>query len=385
MRLSYLIDVEGLPMFGIARAVAVVLVTLAFTARAAAQDDLTRPAERHDGWTGATMAAEGINAAPLRALEAAIARGEFPKTTSVLIVHGGKLVYEGYFNGGGPDILNNTRSATKLFAALAVGSAIQDGAIASAQDLAFPYLADLSPFRNDTATKEAIRISDLLTMSSALDCNDNVDASPGNEDKLHEQSSWTRWAVDLPTEREYVRDATGLGPWRYCTTNAFLTGQIVQRATHTPIDRYIDQKLLLPLGITRRNWSFSPSGEAMTGGGLELRSRDLAKIAWMMVDQGRWHGHPILPKEWVDETLTPRRDTGPNQRYGYFAFEGAYHTACGLKPTWYMAGNGGSQILMLKDLNAAVVVTRTNYNVRGSSVQTAELLEKFVLPALPCM
>jgi CubicO group peptidase (beta-lactamase class C family) len=221
-------------------------------------------------------------------------------------------------------------------------------------------------------------------MSSALDCDDNDDASPGNEDKLHEQSNWTRWAVDLPTMRGYVRDAMALGPWRYCTTNAFLTGQIVQRATHTPIDRYIDEKLLRPLGIARRNWSFSPSGEVMTGGGLELRSRDLAKVAWMLVDHGRWHGHSILPKEWVDETLTARRDSGPNQRYGYFVFEGDYHTTCGLKPAWYMAGNGGSQILMLKDLNAAIVVTRTNYNVRGSSAQTVDLLEKYVLPALPC-
>jgi CubicO group peptidase (beta-lactamase class C family) len=384
MRLNYAIHIEELPMFGKSRAVAIVLLSLVFMGRADAQTSLGRPSERHDGWTTAAMATERVREAPLKDLEAAIARGEFPKTTSVLIVRGGKLVYEGYFNGGGPEVLNNTRSATKLFVALAVGSAIHDGAIASARDLAFPYLADLGPVHNDTADKEAIRISDLLTMSSALDCDDNDDASPGNEDRLHEQSNWTRWAVDLPTMRSYARDAMGLGPWRYCTTNAFLTGQIVQRATHTPIDRYIDQKLLHPLGIARRNWSFSPSGEVMTGGGLELRSRDLAKVAWMLVDHGRWHGQTILTKAWVDETLTARRDAGPNQRYGYFVFEGDYHTACGLKPTWYMAGNGGSQILMLKDLNAAVVVTRTNYNVRGSSAQTVELVEKYVLPALPC-
>jgi hypothetical protein len=30
------------------------------------------------------------------------------------------------------------------------------------------------------------------------------------------------------------------------------------------------------------------------------------------------------------------------------------------------------------------VVTRTAFNVRGTSRQTAEMLEKYILPALPC-
>ena len=45
---------------------------------------------------------------------------------------------------------------------------------------------------------------------------------------------------------------------------------------------------------------------------------------------------------------------------------------------------GGSQILILRALHAAVVVTRTNYNVRGTSLQTQDVLEKYVLPTLPC-
>ena len=45
---------------------------------------------------------------------------------------------------------------------------------------------------------------------------------------------------------------------------------------------------------------------------------------------------------------------------------------------------GGSQIVILRDLRAAVVVTRTAFNVRGTSRQTAEMLEKYILPALPC-
>jgi CubicO group peptidase (beta-lactamase class C family) len=333
----------------------------------------------------ATAASASLHRASLDALKVAIKRGDFPKTTSVLIVKDGKLAYEAYFGEGRPARLNNTRSATKFLATLALGAAIGEGAIPSEHALAFPYLADLKPFANDTPAKAAITLQDMLTMSSALACDDNDDASPGNEDRMHSQSNWTRWGVDLPTMAGYARDASGLGPWRYCTTNAFLIGQIVQRATHTPVDRYTQARILLPLGIDKWTWSYSPAHETMTGGGLELRSRDLAKIAWMVADDGRWKGRPIVSKAWIDAALTARRASRPDQNYGYFIFQGDYPTLCGgLSPVWYMAGNGGSQILMLRTLRVAIVVTREAYNVHGTAAQTADMLRKYILPSLPC-
>src|SRR5215472_10325582 len=160
--------------------------------------------------------------------------------------------------------------------ALAAGIAIAEQAIPSVETPVLPYFRELAPFANDTPDKEAITIEDLLTMSSALDCNDDDDKSPGNEDNMHPQPNWSRWAVDLPTMQGYKRDPSGLGPWRYCTTGSFLLGQILQRATHTRADRYIEKTILAPLGITKWEWPYSPSHETMTGGGLRLRSRDLA-------------------------------------------------------------------------------------------------------------
>jgi len=321
---------------------------------------------------------------PLAELTVAIASGRYPSTTSVLVVLDGKLGFERYFGAGSREFLNNTRSATKFLTTLALGAAIADGAIPSEHAAAFPYLADLKPFQNDTPAKNSITLQDMLTMSSALACDDNDDDSPGNEDVMHSKTNWTRWAVDLPTSGGYTRDASGFGPWRYCTANAFLVGQIVQRATRTPVDRYTEDKILRPLGVAKWNWPYSPAHEAMTGGGLELRSRDLANLAWMVTDDGRWNGVQVLRKDWIDAALTIRRASRPDQNYGYFIFQGSYPTACGTQPVWYMAGNGGSQIVILRDRRAAVVVTRTAFNVRGTSLQTAEMLEKYILPALPC-
>jgi CubicO group peptidase (beta-lactamase class C family) len=182
----------------------------------------------------------------------------------------------------------------------------------------------------------------------------------------------------------YQRDASGLGPFRYCTTGAFLMGQIIQRATHTPIEKYIDTKLLSPLGITKREWPHSPSGETMTGGGLRLRARDAAKIAATLADGGRWHDSEIIPKDWIDVALSAHRQANSDHKYGYFFWQYDYTTKCGKVSGWYMAGNGGNAIVVLRDLNAAVVVERSNYNTHGMHQQTVDLLEKYVLPAFPC-
>ena len=223
-----------------------------------------------------------------------------------------------------------------------------------------------------------------MSMSSALDCDDNDDNSLGSEDRMHEQPVWTRWGVDLPTYAGFHRDSQGFGQWRYCTINAVLAGQAIQRAMHRPVDEYIAQRLFVPMGIRHWTWPRSPSGEVMTGGGLRLSSRDIAKIAAMMADNGRWRGRQIVPSSWVDEMLTVRRASRPDQNYGYFIFEGRYDTTCGPINSWYMAGNGGKQILILRQLHTAIVLTRQNYNASGTAKQSTELLDKYVLPRYVC-
>ena len=363
--------------------VASALLAAAFTATVDAAD-LPAPANLHDGLAVAAPARAGLDVAPLAELKHAVAKGDFPKTTSVLVVRDGKLVYEEYFGEGGRELLNDTRSATKSITSLGVGVAIGTGAIPSQHAPAFQYLDDLRPFQNDAPDKEAITIEDLLTTSSALDCNDDDDKSPGNEDNMHPQPNWSRWAVDLPTMQGYQRDSSGLGPWRYCTTGSFLLGQILQRATHLRADRYIEETILAPLGITEWEWPYSPSNEPMTGGGLRLRSRDLAKISAMLIDGGRWKGKQIAPKSWVDSALSVHRKAYSDSNYGYLFWQRDYVTPCGTKSGWYMAGNGGNAIVILRDLHAAVVVARANFGAPGMHDQTKALLETYVLPALMC-
>lgn len=336
-----------------------------------------------NAWHPAPATAARLDRAKLNDMERAIAAGAYPKTTSVAVVLNGELAYEHYAGDGGPDKPNNTRSATKSLTALAVGIAIAEKKIASVDAPAFAFLKHMAPFANDGPLKQQITIADLLTMSSALDCDDNND-SPGNEENMYPQQAWTRFAVDLPTKPNWRRDASGRGPWAYCTVGTFLLGQILQSATGEPVDKFIESRLLDPVGAGPRAWGRSPTGEVMTGGGLELTTRDLAKLGWIVTDGGRWRGKQIVPRDWVAAALTIHRPAFEAMSYGYQYWYRAYTTSCGPLEVWFMAGNGGNHIVSIPSRKAAIVVTRTAYNTRGMHQQTFDLLEKYALAALPC-
>jgi len=315
-------------------------------------------------------------------MEAAIDRGEFPQTTSLLVVQNGATVYERYWQAN-VDTQHDTRSATKSLTALAAGIAIGQGVLPSVDAPVFAYLADLAPFANDTPAKQAITVADLLTMSSALDCNDDVADSPGNEENMYPKQQWARWAVDLPT-RAYARDPRGRGPFAYCTAGVFLLGQIIARAVGAKLDDWLDDVLFHPLGITQGEWARSPSGELMTGGGLRLRTRDLAVLAQMVMDGGSWQGRQIVPADFVARATTPQRQASSDADYGYLFWHRRYRSTCGSSSGWLMSGNGGNAIVVLRDLRAVVAVTRVHYNSRGMHDETRKLIEEFVLPNLPC-
>lgn len=313
----------------------------------------------------------------------ALATEKFPKTNSIVVIGNSGVIFEEYYGEGSAAALNDTRSATKTIVAMAVGAAMEDGRIKSLDDAAFAYFADLEPFANDSLVKRQVTIRDLLTMSSALDCDDNND-TPGNEENMYPLENWKRFALDLPVAQGWARDAEGFGPWRYCTAGAFLLGQIVERAVGERVDRYVERRILAPLGINRTAWDASPSGEIQTGGGLELTARDLARLGAMMAGGGAFNGRQILSRQWVREMETPRRRAYGDMRYGYQMWTRKYASPCGEEEGWMMAGNGGNLVLSLPGRQTELVVARTRYNTRGMHQETQELVERYLLPALGC-
>lgn len=300
-----------------------------------------------------------------------------------MVERGGVVQFERYYGDTNAETRVDARSAGKSITALAVGVAIDEGALSGVDARILELLADRAPFEHDDPLKRDISVRDLLTMSSSLDCNDWDEASPGNEERMYERREWTRFALDIPVAPDYRRDESGLGRFSYCTAGAFLLGRVVERATGTPFDSYVQSRIFTPLGIEGAVWRRSPTGEVQSGGQLSLRARDLTAIGRMMLDGGvDGAGDRIVSREWLNEMVQPvRRATGTDS-YGYLWWIRNFRTEARTYTAFYMSGNGGNKVVLLPEIDTVVVILSTFYNQRTMHQQTADIIERHILPAL---
>jgi CubicO group peptidase (beta-lactamase class C family) len=342
---------------------------------------------KSDGWLTTGAAAIGLSASKLAEMESAIRSDQFKKITSVLIARHGKLAYEGYFSGKDVNTLMDTRSATKSITSMLVGIAIDKGLLASVDTPILPFFRDKEPLQNPDPRKEKITVEDFLTMSSLLECDDWNDFSRGNEERMYLIEDWAKFGLDLPIK--------GFAPWAtkpkdspygrsfsYCTAGAFLLGRMLERSTKTPVQEFAATKLFSPLGIEKVDWKFSPMGEAQTGGGLRLRSRDLLKLAQLYANGGSWNGRRVVPERWVKTSTQPHVRIDDQTLYGYLWWLKSFKSGEKNFPAYFMSGNGGNKIAVFQEQDMVVVITSSNYSTKGMHEQTEKLLTDYVLAAI---
>ncbi|MFC4727419.1 serine hydrolase domain-containing protein [Coralloluteibacterium thermophilus] len=359
------------------------LATLAFAAPAT----MATPPPLDDGWPVADPARLGWDTDRLAALDAAIDGGAAPNTTSVLIVHRGALVHEAYFNGADPTTPHDTRSLTKSVTALLVGAAIERGLIDGVEAPVLAFFPDRRP-AHPGAFKDAITVEDLLTMSAQWECDDNNTYSAGHEERMYLSADWVGFALDLP-ERGYApwqtrpADSPHGRAFAYCTANSFMLGAILERVSGMSLARFAREVLERPLGIRDALWKRASEGTGMGGGGTEYRSRDLARLGQLIVDDGQWQGRRVLSGDWTRAMTQVRAQTPFDADYGYQLWRFPLVAGTRRLHAWAMSGNGGNAVFLVPEEKLVVVVTRTHYNQRGMHEQTRALLSDYVLSALP--
>lgn len=354
-------------------AAALSLLPLLCCASSAPPAIFVQPPAQNDGWPVSSLEAEGMDPAPVAALERQIDAGVFVAPDAIVIARHGKLVYESYRNGFDRDELHDLRSATKSITSLLVGAAIDRGLVLGVNERVLPFFPEHTRTLAPSEAKSRMRLRDLLTMSPGLDCNDWIPASPGNEERMYKTKDWIAFALGLSMTHEPGQYTA------YCTAGPVLLGGVLTKATGQPVPDFANAALFSALSITRAEWQKTPEGGTDTGGHIHLRPRDLLKFGQLVVEGGRWQGRELVSPAWIEESTRDHTSLG-GAPYGYLWWLGDFNTNGTSGRVISAQGNGAQYAFAVPSLDLAVAFTGSRYN-DPSNGQPYELLRRYVIEA----
>jgi len=325
------------------------------------------PARTGDGWPTARATEVGMSEDSLARLVGRLIDVD-PNASRPALIHAlliarkGKLVLEEYFFGFGRDLVHDTRSAAKTFASVMLGAAMRRGAAIAPETPVYPLFASLGPFDHPDPRKPRITLAQLMTHTSGLACDENDDSSPGNEDLMqsqHRQPDWRRHTLDLPMAHDPGTT------YAYCSAGMNLVGAALAASTGRWIPELFDQAIARPLGFGVYYWNLTPTLDGYTGGGVRMLPRDLLKLGQAYLDGGVWEGRRIVDSSWVRRSTTAQFQTGPQTADGYAWHLNTFESGEHRYQEYEANGNGGQFLIVVPELELAVVIFAGNYGQYG--------------------
>lgn len=321
-------------------------------------------------WPSSTPEAQGMDAGMLRDLVRRIDRRDFGTVTSLVVARNGQLVVEEYFGSQTRDRAHTMQSVTKSVTSLLAGLAIDRGHL-SLTDRVVDVFPEYAPVANLDDRKRAMTVRDLLMMQTGLDWSEYPYVGSPLQRLNTCGCDWLRLFLDWP-----MRETPGTR-WEYNSGGVITLGGIIGRATGQRVDRWAAAELFGPLDIVVVSWfSGLPDGLPHTGGGLDMRPRDAAKIGQLVLDNGRWRGRQVVSSSWISESTHPRTFGLPTlgsrlADYGYlwWRLPNGVITASGSRGQW---------IFIAPDRN---LVLATTGEADGDFMAGPDLLYNYVLPA----
>jgi CubicO group peptidase (beta-lactamase class C family) len=299
-------------------------------------------AQAASAWPQAAPESQGLSAPALEAVLSDAAA--FPAMRSLVVARNGMLVAERYYRDGAVDKPRRIQSCTKSVVSLLVGQALAQGRLQSLSQTVAQLLPDATAKAPD-APAASLTLRQILTGTTGLayDFLAQMRELAGAPDPV-------QYALALP------RGSQPAGAWSYNDAAIGLLTPILQRAYGLDLREIARQQLFAPLGIETFAWATDRSGQATAYGGLQLKARDLLKLAWVMGDGGRWGGAQVLPETWVAESLQPHTaGAWPNppvtgSHYGYLWFTGTLRG----RPVAWAWGYGAQFAVLVPSLRLAV-------------------------------
>jgi CubicO group peptidase (beta-lactamase class C family) len=233
--------------------------------------------------------------------------------TALVVLKDGEIVHESYYKGTAAEDLRISWSVAKSYLSALIGVLVEDGTIASLDDPVTRYAPELADGAYAGAT-----VRNVLQMASGVTF---------DEDYLDQNSDINRMGRVIALGGSMDAFAAGItesfaapgAQWQYVSIDTHVLSMVVRGATGRPIADLMSEKIMAPMGLERAPYYLIDGfGTAFVLGGLNLTTRDYARMGQMYLQNGFYNGAQIVPEAWVAASTAASAPTAPGAiGYGY--------------------------------------------------------------------
>jgi len=294
------------------------------------------------GWNSSDPENQGFDSAKIAEALQTI-RNNGINIHSLTVIRNNEMILDAYLYPYDGQTYHEIASVTKSIMTTLIGIAADQGFL-DLDDRVLSFFPDRK-IDNRGLLKNFITVRHLAGMSSGLAC-----YSANDEQTLSEMGSapdWVQFTLDLKVVR-----IPGTH-FEYCSPGMHLLSAILQQATGMQAAEFARLYLFEPLGITDFLWEEDPQGFSDGWAGLYMHPRDLAKIGFLMLHQGKWGDQQIVSADWVRESTRLQKKTGQGDNYGL----GWWVPPDDQFVEFAAEGRGGQYIRVIPQLNLVIVTT----------------------------
>lgn len=338
----------------------------------AASRSLNRAAWPTTEWSESSPEKQNIDASGLSKADKRI-QENYPNVYSLLVIRHGYLVYEKYYHGMNKNSANPVYSVTKSVISALTGISIHEKLIQNVNERITDFLPEY--FKTvDNPKKKDITIANALTMTGGLRSVDN-DFQP-----YYSSPDWMEYALKQPLT---AKPGT---KFEYNTGLPHFLSVIISKTSGMNTKEFADKYLFSKIGIHPVHWDQDSKGYYGGGFGLYLTPRDMAKFGYFYLHRGKWDGEPIIPEDWVRESLQKHVTIDKTVDYGYlFWLQKMRNPITGTEHDTYRAdGAGGQKIIVVPDLDLVAVITADERiaSTMKDGAATEKIISDYVIPAV---
>ncbi|MEQ1672572.1 MAG: serine hydrolase [Hyphomicrobium sp.] len=303
-------------------------------------------------WQTDNPSSHGVSSSGLSRAESYAAAN---KTHSLLVIRHGRLIFEKYYPPFTALTAFDGKSVAKSLISIAIGRAVHEGLLPSIETPVHKILGD----SRQNASWQSVTVRHALNMTTGI------------ESIYADMIATSDWPA-------YIRGLPGTHPpgtvWHY-KSDPMISSAVISAVAGVNARTYFQNTIGRALGLADFAWGQDPSGYTDGNGGALLTSRDMAKIGYLMLNDGMWNGDRLLPRDWVANVTFPSQSA--SRQYANI-WAGATPTAITSPPIEYGLGwmcrklNGvpwdaywafggtGQFIVVIPSLDLVVVRTGSN-------------------------